>query len=52
MHNAVGNDDIRFDRARPFLPVQLGEQSIPDQAVTAAVQRCGRGGRRGLGAAR
>src|SRR6516162_7119136 len=33
MHDTVRDDDIRFDRARPFLRAQLGEQSLPDQAV-------------------
>src|SRR5271167_2287257 len=33
MHDTVRDDNIRFDRARPLLRAQLGEQSLADQAV-------------------
>src|SRR5215471_17652811 len=33
MHDTVRNDDISRSRVRPFLRTQLGEQSLPDQAV-------------------
>src|SRR6516165_4216465 len=44
MHDTVRDDDIRFDRARPLLPAQVGEQSIADQAVAILLQVLASGG--------